>query len=110
MTNTARKGNRYRFTIKEVSSEEIDGEDTPAQTLTFELQDREDLFNTVENLKNGSGLEENSATKVAVALRLLGPVMVEQRKHPIFLDFMPHFKVFMLHLKSTVKAALKTNT
>ena len=105
MTTPTRKGNRYRFIIEELNSE-----DELGQALTFELHDREDLFNAVQNLKNGSGLEENSATKVAVALRLLGPVMIEQRKHPIFLDFMPHFKVFMHHLKSTVKAAIKTNT
>ncbi|WP_241033796.1 DUF3861 domain-containing protein [Vibrio maerlii] len=83
------------------------GVDAP-KTLEFDYQDREDLFNVVENLKKGSGLEPETATKVAVALRLLGPVMMKDRKHPLFVDFMPHFKKFMQNLKSTVKQAAKS--
>lgn len=40
MKNNFRKGNGYRFTIEEVSSEEIDGEDKSNQTLTFGLDSR----------------------------------------------------------------------
>lgn len=98
MMTTIRKDNCYRITI-----EEINTEPEMNKTLQFELQDREDLFNVVDHLRQGSGLETSLATKVAVALRLLGPVMMSHRKHPLFVDFMPHFKVFMQHLKSTVK-------
>ncbi|WP_198553537.1 MULTISPECIES: DUF3861 family protein [unclassified Shewanella] len=52
-------------------------------------------------------MEDSLATKVAVALRLLGPVMIEHCKHALFLDFMPHFKTFMQHIKSMVKSAVK---
>ncbi|WP_368483152.1 DUF3861 family protein [Shewanella sp. UCD-KL21] len=31
---------------------------------------------------------------------------MQNRKHPLFLDFMPHFKTFMNNLKSTVKQAI----
>lgn len=92
----------YRVTIEEMNTES-----ETVRTLAFEHQDREDLFNVVEQLKLGSGLDEALATKVAVALRLLGPVMMQNRKHPLFEDFMPHFKRFMHNLKSTVKAAVK---
>lgn len=97
-----RKDKKYRITIQEVGTEE-------EKTLEFEYQDREDLFNVVSNLKKGSGLEPETATKVAVALRLLGPVMMKERKHPLFVDFMPHFKNFMQNLKNTVKEAVKQN-
>lgn len=97
-----RKDKQYRVTI-----EEIDAQDESAKTLQFEFQDREDVFNVVENLKKGSGLEPETATKVAVALRLLGPVMMKDRKHPLFVNFMPHFKDFMHNLKSVVKEAVK---
>ncbi len=95
-----RKDEQYRITIEEVGTEE-------PRRLDFEYQDREDLFNIVEGLKKGSGLEPENATKVAVALRLLGPVMMKDRKHPLFVDFMPHFKNFMQNLKSTVKQKVK---
>ncbi|WP_153915964.1 DUF3861 domain-containing protein [Shewanella sp. TC10] len=103
MNTIIRKGHSYRITVEEINLPE----QQTGKTLDFELQDREDLFNVVNNLQKGSGLEPSLATKVAVAIRLLGPVMMENRKHPLFVEFMPHFKSFMHNLKSTVKSAVK---
>ncbi|MCC4833106.1 DUF3861 domain-containing protein [Shewanella sp. 1_MG-2023] len=103
MSSIIRKNHQYRITIEEIN---LPAQQT-GQQLDFELQDREDLFNVVKNLQKGSGLETSLATKVAVSLRLLGPIMMENRKHPLFVDFMPHFKAFMHNLKSTVKSAIK---
>ncbi|QIA63461.1 DUF3861 family protein [Vibrio astriarenae] len=86
----------YTITIKETNT-------TDGQTLTFEMQDRENLFAIVDALKGKSTLDENDATRLGVALRLLGPVMMKDRKHPLFADFFPHFKDFMTNLKSKVK-------
>ncbi|MBD1577892.1 DUF3861 domain-containing protein [Vibrio sp. S11_S32] len=102
MISKIRKDKQYRITIEEIGTEQ-----ESAQTLQFEYQDREDLFMVVDKLKQGSGLEPETATKVGVALRLLGPVMMQNRKHSLFADFMPHFKNFMQNLKSTVKEAVK---
>lgn len=99
---STRKDNQYRVTI-----EQINGESAAHNSLEFEFQDREDLFKTVERLQIGSGLEKETATQTAVALRLLGPLMMVNRKHPLFIDFMPHFKAFMVNLKSTVKTAIQ---
>ncbi len=96
-----KKDKQYRITVEEIGNEEGN-----TQPLQFEYQDREDLFNLVDKLKKGSGLEPETATKVALALRLLGPVMMRDRKHPLFVDFMPHYKNFIQNLKSTVKSAL----
>ncbi|GLR74113.1 DUF3861 domain-containing protein [Aliivibrio sifiae] len=93
-----RKDKCYRVIIEEITPEQ-----ETAQTLAFEFQDREDLFTIVDKLKQKSGLEPEVATKVGVALRLLGPVMMANRKHELFSDFMPHFKSFMQNLKSKVK-------
>ena len=100
MIPTIRKDKQYRITIEEVGVEQ-------ARTLEFDYQDREDLFNVVDSLKKGSGLEPETATKVAVALRLLGPVMMKDRKHPLFLDFMPHFKRSCRTLKVLSKRGSK---
>lgn len=101
MKRLSRKDNVYRITIEEVGT---DTQDSP-QRLEFEVQDREDMFKVVEKLQQGSGLEADTATRVGVALRLLGSVMMMNRKHDLFADFMPHFKTFMQNLKSTVKRA-----
>lgn len=90
-----------------ISIEQIDEQQQAVKTLEFEHQDREDLFSIVEKLKTSSGLDPQQATNVAVALRLLGPVMMQDRKHPLFVDFMPHFKAFMQNLKKTVKGAVE---
>lgn len=97
-----RKDNHYRITIEEVSVEE----GREAKSLIFEVQDREDMLNIVDKIGQGSGLEPVDATRVGVALRLLGPVMMKDRKHPLFADFMPHFRNFMQNMKSTVKRNL----
>ncbi|HDM8224178.1 TPA: DUF3861 domain-containing protein [Vibrio campbellii] len=94
-----RKDNCYRITIEEVNVEE----GCESRSLSFEVQDREDMLNIVEKLNQSSRLEPTDATRVGVALRLLGPVMMKARKHPLFIDFMPHFRNFMQNLKSTVK-------
>ncbi|GGB62493.1 DUF3861 domain-containing protein [Shewanella inventionis] len=98
------KDNQYRITV-----EHLDDTQQCLQQLQFEFQDREDLFKLVENLKIGSELPDREAARLSVALRLLGPLMIQNRKHPIFVEFMPHFKTFMQNLKTTIKSALITN-
>ena len=87
----------YRITI-----EELQLQSSTAQTMQFEFQDREYIFKIVENLKKSSELNATQAARVGIFLRLLGPVMMMNRKHPLFSDFMPHFKT----LKNTVKQSL----
>lgn len=100
MRSTTRKNNTYRISIEDVNSE-------TGESLQLEFQDRENLLDIVDKMKQGSGLKEQEATRVAIALRLLGPVMMENRKHALFADFMPHFKSFMHNLKNTVKSNVK---
>lgn len=94
-----KKPNCYRITIEDMHTESDDNQ----RALQFEVQDREDMFAVVDTLQKGSELDEQCATQVGVALRLLGPVMMQNRQHPLFVNFMPHFKDFMVHLKKTIK-------
>ena len=94
-----KKPNCYRITIEEIYTES----DDKLRSLQFEVQDREDIFAVVDTLKKNSGLDKQAATGLGIALRLLGPVMIENKKNPLFVDFMPHFKDFMLNLKKTIK-------
>ncbi len=71
--------------------------------MTFDIEDREDMFAIIDKMKQSSGLDDTSATRLGVSLRLLGPLMMQERKHPLFADFMPHFKTFMQNLKKTIK-------
>ncbi|MCM2680307.1 DUF3861 domain-containing protein [Echinimonas agarilytica] len=99
MNAQSKRMNTYQITIEKTNLN--DGES--AQTLQFEALDREDMFTLIEKLKQTSGLDAQTSTQVGVALRLLGPMMMAHRKHPVFVEFMPHFKAFMLNLKAIVK-------
>lgn len=90
------RSNQYLVTVKKLDAS------TP-NVLKFNYQDREDLFNTVEKIKQGSGLSDEQAEQLTLAIRLMGPLMMKDRKHPLFNEFFPHFKDFMQHLKNTVK-------
>ena len=59
-----RKDNNYRVII-----EQINVEPEASQTVQFEFQDREDVFKAVENIRQGSGLEESTATKAKAAVK-----------------------------------------
>ncbi|CAH0529678.1 DUF3861 domain-containing protein [Vibrio hippocampi] len=98
MNKIIRKDHTYRITIEE----QVTGGEQ-GRSVELEFSDREDLLNVIEKMKTGSGLETQTATRVGLALRLLGPVLMENRKHPLFVDFMPHFKQFMQNLKSHIK-------
>lgn len=94
--------NQYRITIEEISNQ-----DQPSQSITFEHQDREDLFTLIKNLNQGGNFAPQTATKIGVALRLLGTEMLKNRQHPLLSNFMPHFKNFIINLKNTVKTNSK---
>ncbi|WP_163130773.1 DUF3861 domain-containing protein [Agarivorans sp. Alg241-V36] len=104
MNSKISKNKHYQITI-----EELNADQQPANSLQFDYQDREDLFKLVEHLNASSGLENNDAKRLAVSLRLIGPLMMQNRKHPLFDEFFPHFKTFMQHLKSSVKQASASN-
>lgn len=99
MKSLTNNQNRYRIIIEEVNIKA----ERNLQTLQFEIEDREDMFAIVDKVQQGSGLDKLSATRLAVGIRLLGPLLMQERKHPLFLDFMPHFKSFMQNLKKTIK-------
>ena len=99
MKSLTKNINCYQITIEKLSGEGTGN----SKTLQFDIQDREDMFSIVDHLKKSSGLDNQSSTQLGVALRLLGPVMMGNRKHPLLIDFMPHFKNFMINLKKTLK-------
>ena len=99
MKPLTKKVNSYRITIENINSEDKHS----SENMQFEMQDREDMFAVVDKLKQSKDLDEQSAIQVGVALRLLGSFIRQNRKNPLFIDFMPHFKNFMVNLKKTMK-------
>ncbi|QBF83810.1 DUF3861 family protein [Shewanella maritima] len=94
------KHNQYRVIVEQISDD-----NQAIKALSFEYEDREDLFKTIEAIGDHSEIDKGQAPRLTLALRLLGPMMMAERKHELFKDFIPHFKTFMQNLKSKVKSA-----
>ena len=93
------KSRRYRITVEQI----VDDSAVENPRVTCEVTDREDIFAIIERIKKGSGLEANDATALAIGLRLVGTVMMANKKLPILSELMPSFKDFMIKLKKQFK-------
>ncbi|AZY49205.1 DUF3861 domain-containing protein [Bordetella avium] len=98
------KQHRYRITVEHLA--DAHGQpSTHAGPLQFETGNHDDILAIVERVKQRGDLDARSATAMAVGLKLFGEIMLENRSHPLFAAFRPHFADFMKHLKSGVPQA-----
>ncbi|MBP8867981.1 MAG: DUF3861 domain-containing protein, partial [Propionivibrio sp.] len=65
----------------------------------FEVGSHDDIFAVVERVRQRGDFSETSATAFGVGLKLFSEVMLENRDHPLFAEFRPHFAQFMRALK-----------
>lgn len=93
------KQKHYTVTLTQMTGENPN----TVQTLTFEFDDRECLFKIIETLRKADIVEDNEVPRLALGLRLLGPMVLANRKTPLFSEFVPHFKAFMVSIKKRVK-------
>lgn len=99
MFSLMKKQKHYTVTLTQMT----EADPNTVQTLTFEFEDRECLFKIIENLKKGNIVESNEVPRLALGLRLLGPMVIANRKSSLFSEFVPHFKAFMINIKKRVK-------
>lgn len=98
------KQHRYRITVEHL----VDQNGAPSihsAPLQFETGNHDDIFAVVARIQGRGDLPTESATAFAVGLKLLGEVMLENRQHPLFADFLPQFGQFMKQLKSGSRTA-----
>lgn len=92
------KQHRYRVTVEHLS----DPQGAPsayADALQFEVGNHDDIFAIVARMRQRGDLDEQAATAFAVGLKLFSEVMLENKSHPLFVAFRPHFAEFMKTLK-----------
>lgn len=89
---------RYRITVEHLA----DPNGAPSEhekPLQFEIGNHDDIFAVVERLRSRSDLDKETASALGVGLKLFGEVMLENKNHQLFADFLPHFGQFMKNLK-----------
>lgn len=97
------KQHRYRVSVEHLCDAR-GAPSTYAEPLRFATGNHDDILAVAERVRRDSGLPADSATALAVGLKLFGEVLLENRGHPLFEAFAPHFGTFMKHLKQSLKA------
>ncbi|UII34592.1 DUF3861 domain-containing protein [Fulvivirga ulvae] len=96
----AKRTNKYRLTLEQLSLAKEDGVLQPP--VQFEFENHDEIFNIMEILKEKNLFgNENQSVEFAVGLKLFGEVMLKNRKHPLFEILNPAFGEFMKKLKSS---------
>lgn len=98
------KQHRYRITLEHLA--DTKGTLPAPGILQFEVGNHDDIFAIVERLRDRGDFNAGAATALAVGLKLFSEVMLEEKEHPLFLSFRPHFAQFMKELKKGPGKAL----
>lgn len=94
------KQHRYRITVEHLA--DADGAAvTNTAPLQFETGNHDEILALATRMRERGMFAPESATAFTVGLKLFSEVMLENRKHPLFEEFQPHFAQFMKKLKST---------
>lgn len=96
------KQHRYRITVEHL----LDADGNPSihdAPLAFETGNHDDVLAIVERIHNAGLFDARTSAAFAVGLKLFGEVMLENRTHPLFAEFVPHFRDFMKQLKSAAQ-------
>ena len=96
----AKRTNKYRITLEQVS---LVKEDVALQSpMQLEFENHDEIFGIIEILKEKNPFEnKNQSTEFALGLKLLSEVMLKNKTHPLFEDFLPAIGAFIKKLKSS---------
>ena len=92
------KQHRYRITVEHLADAQGEPSSHTAP-LQFEVGTHDDILALVERSRQAGHFDPATATAFTVGLKLFGEVMLENRSHPLFAEFAPHFGQFMKQLK-----------
>lgn len=91
------KQHRYHLTLCHVA--DATGNPSGRAPLELDLGNHDDIFAIVERMRSRGDFSPGDAAALAVGLKLFSEVMLENRDHPLFASFRPHFADFMRMLE-----------
>lgn len=95
------KQHLYRITVEYLSDAE--GNPQQSEPLVFEAASHDEIHGIVELVRNSEILDAQSTAALVVGQKLLGGVVKDNRKNPVFAEFWPQFVAFMKSFKGLVK-------
>lgn len=91
------KQHQYEIQVKHLSDAKGQPSTYP-QALVFEVGNHDDIFKIVERIKSRGDLQGYEEA-FALGLKLFSEVILENKDHPLFSEFKPHFMDFIKQLK-----------
>jgi hypothetical protein len=94
----ASSGYTYEISLKLVRARDGSVPSAPA-SLTFEHVSHDDILAIVERVRHHSGLGPDASAAVAVGTKLLGEVMISDKRNPLFDPLRAGLHAFIASLK-----------
>ncbi|MBR6975828.1 MAG: DUF3861 domain-containing protein [Ottowia sp.] len=91
------KHHRYRITVEHLADK--DGAPVQEVPIVFEAPSHDDIAQTVQRAQQGQELDEATAQRMVVGLKLLGEVILENRGNAFFDALGTHFRDIMKAVK-----------
>jgi uncharacterized protein YfkK (UPF0435 family) len=91
------KGHLYRISIEHL--EDAKSNAVNADPLVFEARNHDDLFDIVRKIQGRNQFSQDEAAAFAIGLKLFSEVMLHNKDHALFREFLPQFGEFMKNLK-----------
>lgn len=91
------KQHQYRITVEHIADKE--GNTVERAPLQFQAPNHDDIFEIVERTKQNEHMDENTAMRFAVGLKLMTEPMMEDKDNPLFIQLKPHIMEIMKILK-----------
>ncbi len=96
------KKNLYRVSINQLQDKN-ERSTQDEEPICFNFESHDDLKQIIARAKKIEGLSQQETQNLAIGIKMLGEVMLENRKHPLFEDFSRHFGQFMKALKKSTQ-------
>ena len=90
------KYNHYKITLEHLYNPK---EEALHPTLELEFDNHDDVFLIIEKIKDKGYFDESQSAEFAIGLKMFSEVMLRNKNNPLFEDFRPAFKDFMMKLK-----------
>lgn len=87
--------NSYKITVTDNNE--------PGRKLEFDYPVHDEMLGLIELTRDRLGFSEEKHNAFMLGLKLLGEVIIEERKSDLFKEFSPHFKDFMQRIKKQCK-------
>lgn len=96
------KQHHYKVTVERVLDAE--GNAVNEEPLIFDMPSREKISDILAHFEeNPQDFDKETIIRFVVGLRLVGEVLLENRKHPFFSQLEPHFREIMHTVKGKKK-------